>query len=283
MAKTYEQTLTEEIVRVPWLGGETGRALAGAIGKRQDAEDRALKDAVLMKCPSLAPVDALPLLAVDRMLRRAPVESNAALALRLDQAQDIWDSGGTAAGIAAVFAPYGFTSATVQVLRNCQVSGNWDGNEGWHSRVFVFLDSTSGPFHTDGNWEEDPGSDVWSEDENGDTWDSSATVPDLRYFRASVRDLKSDDAYPVTIAVWLPGVLPDGYWDSPGGEWPEDDGDAGGAVWAEDGSPLYWTLGNVWGQEAWLSGGVDNWVEGAEDLVTVTEADEWVAFPGEEI
>ena len=287
MAKTYEQAFVEELARVPWLAGKTGLELAAALGRQQDGEDRALKDAVLMRCPLHAPADGLDLLALDRMILRAPIESDGGLVERLDRAHDIWDAGGAAAAIVDVFKPYGFTSSTVQVLRNCQVSGFWDGNEAWCSRIFVFLDGTAeGAFHTDGTWPEDGGSDLWSEGEDGATWDSTATVADLRHFRSEIRTRKQDGAYPVTIAVWLSGALPDGYWDSPGPVWPEADGDAGGLVWAEDGdcSPLYWTLGHVWGEEVWCGDGpgTDTWAEGEEELSDLPESDQWIAFPGEE-
>lgn len=285
MAKTFEQTFIEELRRVPWLAGHDGEAIVGALGAQQDIELRALKDAVLMRCPLEAPSDALSLLALDRMLLRAPPESNADFVLRLDRAHDIWEQGGTSKGIVELFKPYGFTSATVQFLRNCEVGGAWDGNEAWFSRAYGLVDSRDGYWDYDGEWEEDPGSDVWSEDENAETWDSTATVPDLRYLRAATRLLKSPDSYPVTIAVWLSThQMPDGYWDSPGGLWPEDEPDANGAEWCEDESchPLYWTLGHVWGEEAWTGDGVDTWVEDEEiEMVDIAECDQWVAFAEE--
>lgn len=289
MAKTFEETLIEEIVRVPWLGGPTGRAIAGTIGAAQEAEVRRLRDAALMKCPGLAPGDALPLLGLDRMLRRAPPQTDAAYAEWLERAGELWEQVGTTAGFVNVFTPYGFNASTVTVLNNHEVSGFWDGNEIWHSRVFLFLDSRDAYFSSDGTWSEDPGapSDVWSEDESasGATWDSSATVGDLGYFRASLRDFKAPESYPVTIAVWLFDTMPDGYWESPGLPWPEDDADADGAVWCEDSDchPLYWTIGHVWGEEVWTGDGADTWEEGEEEMTDLEESEKWVAFAGEEV
>lgn len=274
---SFAAALEAELVRLPWLGGPTGRGYARVIGAAQDAEVRKLKDVLLMRCPSDAPADAAQLLALDRLIPPAPlaIESATQLLARLDRAHEIWEQGGTAGGIVEVFKPYGVTASTLQVLRNHEVSGAWDGNLDWHSRFFVFLDSQDGPFVSDGEWAEDPGDpeDVWSDDPEGLTWDSSATVADLRYFRHAIRAFKSPDSYPVTIAVWLnTDLMPDGYWDSPG-LWVDAPGD--GSVWCEDEdcAPLYWTLGNVWGQEAWLApGSVDVWLDD----------DSWTAFPGEE-
>jgi hypothetical protein len=286
---SFEAALLEELAAIPWLDDTAGRAYVEAIGEDHDAGVRELKDAVLMREPLLAPADALAPLGRDRMVLRAPVHTNATYATWLDQAADLWEVAGTAQGWLNVFVPYGFTAATVQFLSNHEVGGFWDGNEDWFSRVFGFVDSRSGYWESDGTWEEDPGSgELWSEDEDpgAPTWDSSATVGDLAYIREQGQLWKGEGAYPTSIAVWLDtDQMPDGYWDSPGGLWPEDVGDAGGAVWVEDEDchPLYWTLGNVWGQEAWLApGSEDVWTEGDEEMVDLVEEEKWIAFPGEE-
>lgn len=287
MTAGFEPAMLDELAAIPWLDDATARGFVGAIGAEQDTALRELKDAVLMREPLLAPADALPYLGRDRLLLRAPVETDAEYAVRLDQAVDLWEVAGTGAGYVNVFVPYGFDATTVQALSNHEVSGSWDGNTDAFSRVFVFLDSRSGYFESDGEWPEDVG-DVWAEDDSpaAATWDSSATLGDLAYIREQTIAWKGDGAYPTSIPVWLDTTqMPDGYWDSPGGVWPEDVADAGGAVWCEDEDchPLYWTLGNVWGQEQWTApGSTDVWEDGEEDMVDLPESEKWIAFPGEE-
>lgn len=285
---TFRDAQLEELQGTPWLDGPVGEGLIGVIADANDVDAQELKDAVRMRDAALAPVDAYPYLADDRYLLRAPIETNSAFVQRLTGSAplDYWEVAGTAAGYVNVFAPYGFDASTVQFLSNHEVGGNWDGNAKHFSRVFGFLDSTSGYFYTDGLWSDvDSDAGLWAEDDSpaAQTWDSSATVADIQYFRAAIRLTKGDGAYPVAIAVWLNndfgGGLADGYWDSPG---LYDDG----SLWTEgDGleQPLYWTLGNVWGQEAWTGDGVDAWEDGdADELVDLEEQQLWIAFPGEE-
>lgn len=288
---SFEDALAEELARIPWLDDATGQGFIGAIAADHDTASRELKDAVLMREPLLAPVDALAPLGRDRYVPRAPAHTDATYAAWLDQAPDLWQVAGCEAGYVNVFVPYGFSSATVLVLSNHEVSGAWDGNTVAHSRVFLFLDSRLGPFRSDRTWPEADGDaepdDVWVEDEGPTTptWDSTATAADLSYFRETIVLWKGDGAYPTSIAVWLNDNMPDGYWDSPG-LWPEDDGDAGlGDVWVEDENcePLYWTVGNVWGQEAWIApDATDLWTDGEDEMSVIPEQDAWVAFPGEE-
>lgn len=286
---SFEDALLEEVAMVPWLDDATGQGYFGAIAADHDAAVRELKDAVLMREPLLAPADALVHLGRDRYVPRAPVHTDSTYAAWLDQAADLWQVAGCEQGYINVFVPYGFTAATVLVLSNHEVSGAWDGNTGAFSRVFLFLDSREGPFESDGLWPEDDGDtdDVWVEDEGPGTptWDSTATAADLAYFRETTRLWKGDGAYPTSIAVWLNDNMPDGYWDSPG-LWPEADGDTDD-VWVEDEDcePLYWTLGNVWGQEEWLApDATDLWEDGDDETETsvIPEQDLWIAFPGEE-
>lgn len=288
MSADFETALGEEVAAIPWLDDEAAQGYFAAIGADSDVGMRELKDVVLLREPLLAPADALAPLGRDRMILRAPVHSDQTYAEWLDRAADLWQDAGTGAGYVNVFVPFGFDSTTVQALSNHEVSGAWDGNEDAFSRVFVFLDSQDGYWKSDGVWEEDPGSGaLWEEDEGPDaaTWDSSATLGELAYLREQIHAWKGDGAYPTSIAVWLDtDQLPDGYWDSPGGLWEEDPGS--GPVWFEDEDcyPLYWTLGNVWGQEAWTApGSTDVWAEDDDEpMVDLPEEEKWIAFKGEE-
>ena len=279
---SFAEALDQELAGTPWLYGPTGRAFVSVVAADQDTAIQQLKDVGTARDPLLAPVDYLPALSHDRLMLRAPPETDRVFAQRLATPIDHWEIGGTGAGYVQVFEPYGFDATTLQALSNHEVGGYWDGNADWFSRVFLFLDSSdsSAYWSDDGLW--DAGSDVWLEDteDSALTWDSSATVGDLRYLRAAIRLQKADHAYPVTIAVWTHGTasLPDGYWDSPG---VYDDG----SLWSEgDGleQPVYWPLGNVWGQETWMGDGTDTWSdEPAEELVDIAESETWIAFPGE--
>lgn len=286
----FREAIVDELQGYPWISGTTGTAMFSTFGAAQDASVQELRDAIRMRDPARAPVDALGAIGNDRVILKAPVETWEQYRARCILAPDEWYWGGTAEGyLFFTFGPYGFTSSTVGVFSNDEIA--WDGNTEWHSRVFFLVDSSSGYFTTDGLWPEDDGdadtADTWLEDEDAATWNSNATMADLRFLRSSIRLTKADYAYPVTIGVWLSGAgsLPDGFWDSPGGDWPDDVADAGGAVWDEDeggAEPLFLTLGNVWGQEDWLADWVDNWTEDDEPMVDLPEEERWIDFPGEE-
>lgn len=228
MAKTYERALLDELARIPWLNGPTGQGFVGSVGRAQDAELRALKDGVLMRNPLDAPPDALPYLARDRGILRAPSESDAAFAARLDNAHNIWYWAGSRDGILSVFEPLllpipdGFTSATETSPPASPLVRVWDiarlGGAYWHhgspmapwySKCLVVIDSRNGPWTTDGTFA-DPG-----------TFDavnlvgSTITVAELQYMRRMIRVLKAPSSYPIHIAVVLEGdammgFLPDG-------------------------------------------------------------------------
>lgn len=274
---SFAAALDQEIQGVPWLSGPTCRAFVGASAGLQDATLATFKDCGKSLDPAYADASWIPALAHDRLMLQGWAESAADFAVRLSGAIDRWENGGQATGYVQVFEPYLFTAETCQFLSNHEVSGAWDGNADWFSRVFGFLDSTgSGWWSTDGLWSD--GISDWSDSESPSaaTWDSSATVGDLQYLRAAVRLQKADFAYPVTIAVWLrgAGALPDGYWDSPGllddgGNWDEGDGLE---------QPVYWTLGNVWGQEDWTGDGEDFYPAEAAETDTLTGDDAWIDY-----
>lgn len=300
---SFETALLEELADLAWADGPEARGFMSVLGAGQDVLAAELKDSIKMTDPLLAPSDALDPLSRDRLVIRAPVESGGTaqdnkFRMRLSTAPEDWYWAGTEAGyIRFVFGPYGLTAegspdvstGTVKVLTNHEVSGQWDGGD-WFSRVFFIVDARD-LWSTDGLWPEDvgdAGGDVWSEDTETALWDSSLTVGLVRFFRAAIRRTKADDAYPVSIAVWVGGAgsLPDGYWDSPG-EWAEDVGDAGGAVWDEGDSGavgVYVTLGHVWGEESWTGDGpgTDFWTEDDEPMEALHETQRWIAFPGEE-
>lgn len=245
-----------------WLADDQGKAFEQTFGQTKDDELDLLKEGVQARWPDAARPDALPYQGHDRLLLRAPPETDTAYTARLLMAPEIWLWGGTKTFIADLFAPYGYrnpgtsdyapgigpTGGTeMSVANNHEVI--WDGNTSWSSRVFI-LCMTAGYWSVDGGWD-DPG--TW---DDGGIWDSDATVDDLDYLRRMIREGKSPHAYPVTIAMVLAGGTGDGFWDSPG-DW-DDPGN-----WDDGTTDLsYWTLGHVWGEEAWLSGtGVEGYGE----------------------
>lgn len=93
-------------------------------------------------------------------------------------------------------------------------------------------------------------------DNDSGVWDSSASIADLDYLRASIRDKKSDESYPVLIGVMLADLVHDGFWDLPA-----DVYDAVNTFWDDDTSGVtYWLLGHFWGEEAYF-GGTETWGE----------------------
>jgi hypothetical protein len=70
-----------------------------AEGDAKDVLVAALKDAAKLRCPSLAPPDALDKLGADRMLPRYPAEVDAAYRARLAAAWDAWERAGSAVGV----------------------------------------------------------------------------------------------------------------------------------------------------------------------------------------
>jgi len=246
---------TAQVDALPrWLRDREGDAFARSFGKTKDNELTLLKGAVKLPWPTVGPDDALARQGRDRSIRRAPIETSNQYRTRLLDPWTFWKRGGTKRGIVQLFEPYGYTTSTAHVLNNHEA--DWDGNTVWWSRFFIFLDpGVFGiGFTDDKNWD-----DAGNYDDGG-VWDSSATVADLDYLRASIRDMKWPGAYPVAIAAFLdPNDNGDGFWNS-GGFY--DDG----GFWDEfeEGfynDVTYWLLGETWDQHLWLGGGAGIWDE----------------------
>lgn len=242
-----------------WLNDDHGRAFEASFGAAKDTSLALLEQAVNSRFPYVGRPDALALQAASRLILRAPPEEvppdgDSLFADRLRRAHDIWKWGGTKDGIRAIFEPYGFDATTCVVVKNYEVI--LDGEPAWYSRGIVLC----GPVHwePDTTWDDPADVTDWS-DETIETWDSTATTRDLDYLRASIRNFKSDDAYPVLVGVQLVGVPGDGFWDGPTpGTYDEP-----GAVWSDAvDDVIYWSIGRVWGDEVWTGQDQDWWCDG---------------------
>lgn len=241
-----------------WLRDDQGQAFEATFGRTKDDALALLKEAVKARWPDANRPDALPLLGADRLILRAPPETDAEYADRLVAAHDTWLWAGTPTAMVNLLNPYGYDAATVAVVPNHQVL--LDGNLDWFSR-FLMLGGRM-YWSSDGIWS-DPGT-----YDDGGTWDTDATVADLDYLRMSVRAFKSPWSFPLFFGVQLLDGTGDGFWDQlPGDVW-----DLVGAVWTDDVDTAIWPLGHVWGDEAWL-GGQPVWDGSAGD---VWERDQFV-------
>lgn len=190
MSGAYQRAMTRQTPR--WLLGHDGEAYVEALTASRDAEDRALKDGVLMRFPETCPDDALYHLGATRELEQAPGESNASFRDRCQRAPEIHYWRGTATGLASVFEPFGLSAESVLVLSDYETTGGLSP-DAWWSRVWILLDSTAGPWANDGTWS---GGGTW---DDGGTWDSTMTLAELQYIRRWIRKFKSPEAYPAVL------------------------------------------------------------------------------------
>lgn len=228
-----------------WLRDEQGAAFEASFGRAKDDGLALYREASAARFPTGERPDALPYQGSDRLTLRAPPETDAEYALRLEAAPDTWQWGGTPTGIVGIFAPYNYDAVTCSVVPNHAVI--LDGNMEAFSRFIVLC--AAGYWSVDGEW--DTIASNWDEDPD-ETWDSTAKISDLDYLRASVRIMKSDHSFPVLLGLQLLGGTGDGFWDVPA-----DVYDSPGAVWydtADDTITL--PLGRLW-EDAGFYGGVE--------------------------
>jgi hypothetical protein len=110
MASTYDAAQAGSPVAVlwadyqeglapPWLRNGAGLGWLRAMGDVKDELELRAKDAIKLRHPQLAPVDALGLLSSERGLFQGPTETNAAFRSRLQAAFSVWPWAGTATGL----------------------------------------------------------------------------------------------------------------------------------------------------------------------------------------
>lgn len=241
-----------------WLRDEQGAAFEASFGRAKDDGLALYREASAARWPTGERPDALPYQGSDRLTLRAPPETDAEYALRLEAAPDTWQWGGTPTGIVGIFAPYGYTAANLAVVPNHQVI--LDGNMDWFSRFIVLADASY--WEADEAWDATVSS--WA-DSTDETWDSSLLMSDIDYARASIRIMKSDESYPVVLGIRLVGAAGDGFWDSlPITLW-----DVGSETWTDAADDaMYIPLGHVWEEHSWL-GGTDTWDSSGDDVYDV--------------
>lgn len=99
-----------------WLQNPRGRAWNEASGKTKDEFIDAVTDAVQARFVQAAPIDALGLLASDRLLERYPQETNTIFRARIAGAWDVWEFAGTT---------YGLEQVLLQAGWNCSIIEHW--------------------------------------------------------------------------------------------------------------------------------------------------------------
>lgn len=224
-----------------WVADDQGLAFEQSFGWTKDYALDLYKQATKARYPDPRRPDALPYQGHDRLILRAPPETNGEYAARLLQAPDLWVWGGTPTAIVNIFEPYGYDATDLIVVPNWY--GILDGNTSCFSRFIILADGLA--------WESDG---LWSSPGNyddGGVWDSTATVADLDYIRGSVRIWKSPWSYPCLMGVKLPDVAGDAFWD-----FPPDVYDEPNTFWDDNGGAdvTYWLIGEFWGLEVFFGG-----------------------------
>jgi hypothetical protein len=103
-----------------WLRDSWGTAYNGALGKRKDVAVAALKESVKARMPSLAPPDALSLLAAERGIDRGAGEAEASHRARVKAAWGAWRWAGTPVGLLTAFYWGGYRPASGKVVLQTQ-------------------------------------------------------------------------------------------------------------------------------------------------------------------
>lgn len=104
-----------QLLAPPWLLDPGGRALLSTIGTQMDRGRDRIRQGVRARFPEVAPSDALPVIAAERLLPRAPGETDASWAAYLRKAWEVWGGdptlgggAGTPAGVLTAVARAGF-------------------------------------------------------------------------------------------------------------------------------------------------------------------------------
>lgn len=97
-----------------WLQGLWGARWLQSLGQVKDEWADKLKQAIKVRLPGLAPLDALPYIGSERGLPQAPGEDPAVYAERLRTAWDTWPLAGTPLGLLRILAIAGYYPIAVQ-------------------------------------------------------------------------------------------------------------------------------------------------------------------------
>jgi len=203
MATTYEQDAAT--TGPVWLRGPVGVRIRGAFGAACDWAFDTLKQAVLARFVSKAPEDALGYLGAERSIERYPGDTLATYRARVQAAWDLWQQGGTAAGVILALTSMGFSSVRIYTANGAGPSGEltWppDGDTANWSRFWVLIDvsgSEANPF----DWQPT----AWGTGDWGTgTWGSTATVAQVQLVRRVIQTWKAAHEVCAGLFVDLPG------------------------------------------------------------------------------
>lgn len=201
---TYEQDAAT--TGPAWLRARVGAAWRGAVGALLDWYLDVAKQAVKARHVQTSPEDGLAEIGRERSIERYPADTLATYRARLLLAWDLWQQGGTAAGIIAALNAAGFGSVAIYTALGAAPPGEavWppDGNTANWSRFWVHIDATAvggNPF----NWAAVTwGSLNWGA---GWTWGSTATAEQIALVRRVVRLWKAAHEVCAGLLIDLPG------------------------------------------------------------------------------
>jgi hypothetical protein len=204
------QTWYLETLLPGWLLTPMGQGFALALAQIKDSAKETAKEAVKARLPLIAPLDALPSIAADRLLERG-AQAESTFRLYLSQAFDVWSQGGTPTGILQAVTLLGFGTPTIFDALHFDLGPGPSTDSAW-ARFIILLEDH--PWASDGIWD-DPG--TW---DDGGTWDTDATIDEASSVVRQVKRWKGGHSQ--CLSVVLPfedGELwdwPEGTWDDPG-------------------------------------------------------------------
>ena len=238
--ETFRDTAPRYAPRGVWLRDDTTRDYLSSLGGAVADSLELYRHAVEVRYARTAPDDALPLIGDNRQLPQAPGETDDDYRLRLPRAFEIHGDRTLADAYRHALEPLGVDPGRVTVYGETEVA-----EHDWYSEVFVFVDSTGGPW-TLGVW--DGVGDEW---DDGGLWDvDGLTVDQVAFARRHIRKHKWAGAYPARLFATLSGAV----W-TPGDPWDP-------AAWHVAGTAIPILLGHTWDEDLEYSGVQDLWDDG---------------------
>lgn len=214
----------------PWLRADVSERVMHPFGIVLDVVTEWAWQGMRSRFPGVAPADALPVHGRDRRIVRGITEGAAPFAERLRIWLDSWSIAGSSLSVLRQLR--GYLSASTPALRIVDNSGNWteldgadvvtrtplgswdwDGDSTSWWRYWPIVDSSAGPFASEGTWGDGA---TWGD---GGTWGTTATPEQVANLRALLRRWAGAHAVPQWVIVSLDGAHfvpgdpgPDGTW-----------------------------------------------------------------------
>ena len=170
----YQKSITPGPLR-----GEAGEAWAGGLGSIKDHVVADAKDAVKARFVDIAPTDALPRLAADRKIDRAPDEAADSWRERIRGAWESWSWLGTRYGITRSVGLLGYGYPSVWPYREFHVDSDTDR---WARVIVVFRGLHA--WDAGSVWD---GDDVWDDDRAADAIEAADPLTVRPQLRAVLR------------------------------------------------------------------------------------------------